>query len=201
VRCCRIGLTLLLLAMALVSCSWFTREERGAIKGHIVRAQGSYPIKGARISIEGTDIVAWSDTAGDFVVDGVPIGVHSAHARARWFHDAFKEDILVQAHDTSLVVFALQHILTGDIEGTVSDAETDVPLGFANVVVKGTGLGAFSKPDGRYLIRKVPVGTHTVVVRMMKYKRQEVDNIKVSQDQVTHLELKMVRDSTETLSE
>ncbi len=66
--------------------------------------------------------------------------------------------------------FALE---TGSIYGTVTDKDTGMPLGFANVVIVGTKLGGMALSDGTYCIIGVPVGSHTVKAMMMGYKAAE----------------------------
>ncbi len=51
---------------------------------------------------------------------------------------------------------------TGRITGLVTDAATGAALGEVQVYVPGTGLGALTRPDGRFLILNVPPGERTV---------------------------------------
>jgi iron complex outermembrane receptor protein len=50
---------------------------------------------------------------------------------------------------------------TGTIIGTVTDQD-GVAIAGAQVQIAGTNLGAVTDPQGRYALRGVPVGTHTV---------------------------------------
>lgn len=58
---------------------------------------------------------------------------------------------------------------TGTIQGSVTDAESGSPVQGARVSVEGTGIGAGTGGDGRYVLRNVPAGTRTVRVSMLGY--------------------------------
>ena len=58
---------------------------------------------------------------------------------------------------------------TGTISGKVTERGGREPVGFANVIVLGTRQGAQSADDGTFVIRGVPVGTHTVRAAVLGY--------------------------------
>ncbi|MCG6954789.1 MAG: carboxypeptidase-like regulatory domain-containing protein, partial [Gemmatimonadetes bacterium] len=51
---------------------------------------------------------------------------------------------------------------TGAITGTVVSNQTGEPLSAVQVSVEGTGLGALTQANGKFLILRVPAGTYTV---------------------------------------
>jgi TonB-dependent SusC/RagA subfamily outer membrane receptor len=51
---------------------------------------------------------------------------------------------------------------TGAVTGTVVSAQSGEPLSSAQVSLEGTGLGALTQSNGRFLILRVPAGTYTV---------------------------------------
>ncbi len=59
---------------------------------------------------------------------------------------------------------------TGSIQGRVTDARTGEPIPGANVVIRGTQIGAATDLNGRYTIARVPVGTHTLEARFVGYR-------------------------------
>lgn len=65
--------------------------------------------------------------------------------------------------------FAQEHL----VSGTVIDAETDGPLPGANIVVKGTTLGATSDSDGQYEV-EAPSAQDTLVFSFVGYETQEI---------------------------
>ena len=68
------------------------------------------------------------------------------------------------------VAFSVMAGTTGKIAGTVRDAQTGEPLIGANVVLKGTGMGAATDMDGYFYIINVPIGEYTVEVSMIGYQ-------------------------------
>ena len=64
----------------------------------------------------------------------------------------------------------------GQIVGQVVDAATLRPLAGVQVFIGGSGFGALTRADGRYLILNVPVGAHTVTAERigMETETQQV---------------------------
>jgi len=60
----------------------------------------------------------------------------------------------------------------GDIEGTVTDKETEGPLGGATVTVEGTGWSASTEDDGSYSISDVEAGTYDITTSKSGYINQ-----------------------------
>ena len=65
--------------------------------------------------------------------------------------------LALQLHETSA---AVADSATGAIDGVVVDGECGGPVGYANIWVRGTKLGAMSDSLGRFSITPVPTGTH-----------------------------------------
>lgn len=62
----------------------------------------------------------------------------------------------------------------GSITGKVSDAATGEILPGASLVIKGTTQGTTTDFDGRFLLRRVPVGEQVLVIRYLGYETREV---------------------------
>ena len=62
---------------------------------------------------------------------------------------------------------------TGSISGTVTNAVTDRPLAGVRILVMGSTLQGVTDNGGNYLIRQVPVGSHTLRVLSVGYNRVE----------------------------
>jgi hypothetical protein len=58
----------------------------------------------------------------------------------------------------------------GRINGVLRDADTGEPLLFANVSLKGTGIGAASDNSGYYIITNIPQGNYTMLVSIIGYQ-------------------------------
>jgi len=76
--------------------------------------------------------------------------------------------------------FAQDEPRFGRITGTVIDATTKEPIVGANVVILGTSLGASTDPDGRFDIRRVPVGTVGVRASLIGYLPTTVTDLVVT---------------------
>lgn len=72
-------------------------------------------------------------------------------------------------------VFLAQSLMaTVTIKGTVTDKSTKDGLPGANVIFKGTSIGAATNLDGVYIIRNAPAGEQTVVVTYLGYVTRSV---------------------------
>jgi outer membrane receptor protein involved in Fe transport len=80
---------------------------------------------------------------------------------------------------------------TGTISGTVYSAKNGQPLAYANVIIMGTNLGAMSLNDGKFTIKGVPAGRHTVKAMMMGYKAMEKENVVVDAGKDTPLDFRL----------
>ena len=73
----------------------------------------------------------------------------------------------------------------GTILGTVVDAESGDPLPGASVQVVGTSIGAATDAEGRYRLRRVPVGPQTITVSYLGFQSAEA-TVEVSSEARTH---------------
>ncbi|MEJ2636575.1 MAG: TonB-dependent receptor [Calditrichia bacterium] len=80
---------------------------------------------------------------------------------------------------------------TGKIAGQVKDAQTMEPLIGANVVVEGTTLGAATDADGTFYIINVPPGNYTLGIYMIGYENVKLQNLSVSVNRTSTVEIKM----------
>jgi len=65
-------------------------------------------------------------------------------------------------------------VSNGTIEGVIRDSQTGDPLPGANVMIVKTSLGASTDPEGRFVIRNVSPGTHTVRAAYVGYLQKSV---------------------------
>lgn len=77
---------------------------------------------------------------------------------------------------------------TGKIAGRVLD-DRKQPLFGVNVIVVGAPLGAASDDAGRFTIVNIPAGTYTVRASLLGYRSVVTEDIAVSADQTTRLDL------------
>ena len=87
-----------------------------------------------------------------------------------------KRAILLLGLAALLLVFcgtAAAVAATGYINGIVADAKTGEGLAGANVLVVGTGKGAVTDLNGRFLIVSLPPGSYTIRATFIGYKTEE----------------------------
>jgi len=108
--------------------------------------------------------------------------------------------ILLFALYTCVVLLGALHPLaagnTGKIKGNITDAETGQPIIGANIYLENTIQGAASDLKGNYLILNVRPGTYTLIARVVGYKIYRVENVRVSIDLTTTIDVTM---STEVI--
>jgi len=87
---------------------------------------------------------------------------------------------------------------TGKIAGRVTDASTGEGLLMANVIVENSIMGAATDREGEYYIINLSPGIYTLIVRMMGYGTQRVENIRVSVGLTTRMDFELESAVVET---
>ncbi|MBM4160361.1 MAG: TonB-dependent receptor [Ignavibacteria bacterium] len=86
---------------------------------------------------------------------------------------------------------------TGKIAGTVRDKQTGEALVGANIIVKGTTLGAASDENGFYYILRVPPGTFELQFSMVGYRITTVRGVRVQIDLTSEINVQLEQKSVE----
>jgi len=86
---------------------------------------------------------------------------------------------------------------TGKIAGRIIDAETEEPLPFVNIVVINTDLGTTTNEDGYYSILNIPPGKYRLRATYIGYKAVTVNDVNVSIDFTTNIDIRMVSTALE----
>ena len=73
----------------------------------------------------------------------------------------------------ALAFVTVPHLGAQQITGRVLDQTSGQPLAAVQVFIAGSGVGALSQQNGRYLLLNVPVGTHTISAQLIGYGGQE----------------------------
>jgi len=63
---------------------------------------------------------------------------------------------------------------SGQVRGVVADSASGEALAGANVRLEGTGLGASTALDGKYVITRIPPGTYTLSVKYIGYVSKHI---------------------------
>ena len=88
-----------------------------------------------------------------------------------------------------LLTPALVAAQSGRIAGRIVDGTSARPIAGAHVSTEHETAATFSSIDGGFLLRSVPSGTHSVIVRMVGYGTKTVTGVVVANDSVTQLEV------------
>ena len=88
------------------------------------------------------------------------------------------------------VVAAPAQAQTGVIQGQVLDGASRRPLGNAQVLVEGTGIGQLTNSSGNFLLLNVPSGEQTVQVTLIGYGETE-QAVTVSPGQTTSIDIEL----------
>ncbi|MFQ6113331.1 MAG: TonB-dependent receptor domain-containing protein [bacterium] len=81
---------------------------------------------------------------------------------------------------------------TGNLSGTVLDANTGSPLPGVNIILKGTVLGTSTNLDGEFNLSGISSGTYSVMASMIGYKIKTFNNVKIFPDNTTILDFRLV---------
>ena len=95
---------------------------------------------------------------------------------------------------TACLVFIAGNVMaqtTGKIAGRIVDKATGEPLFGANVLIKGTQLGAASDASGEFYILNLHPGEFTVEARMIGYKTHEVSGVRISVNRTARFDIEM----------
>ncbi len=79
---------------------------------------------------------------------------------------------------------------TGQVVGTVSDADNGERLPSANIQIDSTAMGAISDLEGRYRLRNIPVGDQTILFSYIGYRSERVP-VTVTRDTSIKLDVKL----------
>lgn len=86
---------------------------------------------------------------------------------------------------------------TGKISGKIIDRETGEPIIGANIIIVGTTKGAAADVEGNYFIINIPPGNYTLKSSSIGYSEQIIENVRVSVDQTTGLDISLSEESVQ----
>jgi large repetitive protein len=156
----------------------------GSISGRVTDEVTGNPIVMAEIRLSGMCYNVWyTDSAGFYMTDTVPVGVYIVTANAMGYYSETYPDsvVVIDGQNTPNINFALIPMGgggTGSISGTVTDGETGLPISMAHVVAYGDsghhcgGYAAWTDSAGYYTIQNVAAGQYYVGAHKCGYQDQ-----------------------------
>jgi TonB family protein len=176
--------------------------ERAVMNGQLLDVNNR-PCPNIRVKLSGTPLETITDENGRFSFDTLVTNPrYEVFAQDGW---ALKPNHLRNKQENGVSLlrlnFDLQYLLaTGykPVRGKVT-TEDGEPLIGATILLKGTPRGTVTDVDGSYEIA-VPPGNHTIVCSYTGYESSEIENVAVTKDKATKLDIKM-NESDQMLSE
>ncbi len=86
---------------------------------------------------------------------------------------------------------------TGKLSGRITDSRSGEGLPFVNIIVENTNSGAASDIDGYYSILNLRPGFYTVKVSAIGFQSKTIENVKISIDLTTKIDLELSEASIE----
>lgn len=99
-----------------------------------------------------------------------------------------------------LFAFTLMSFSTlaqGIIRGKITNPVNNQPVGFANVLILGTELGAISDENGNYEVQNVPPGLYNVRASFVGYKTSTAFEVQVTLARPVQLDFSLSEDASE----
>ena len=85
----------------------------------------------------------------------------------------------------------------GIIRGKITNSVNNQPIGFANVLILNTDLGAISDENGNYEIQNVPPGLYNIRASFVGYKSSTQFEIQVTLARPVQLDFNLSEDASE----
>lgn len=86
--------------------------------------------------------------------------------------------------------------IRGELKGFVYEEENGFVIPLASVALLGTTLGSVTNEYGFYLVRKIPLGTYTLVARCVGYEEFR-QSVTISSDKIESLVIRLAKKSYE----
>lgn len=140
----------------------FLQLSRGSIAG-VAILEGASNHSGILISIEGTNYTAITNSNGNYLIQGIPVGRYNLMASKSGYDDATVSGVVVNTNKTTNLSPITLNFIPGEIRGVALKKDK---TNHANIHVYLEGhsyLDAFTDLDGNFTIKDVPAGTYSLV--------------------------------------
>lgn len=86
-----------------------------------------------------------------------------------------------------IYILARPTLPEGTLQGEVYEKGDRTPIVGANVIVKNSTVGTVTDNNGRFKLKSMAPGTHTIIISMMGYKKEELDVI-INQGEASNID-------------
>jgi outer membrane receptor protein involved in Fe transport len=106
--------------------------------------------------------------------------------------------IIILVMSTTSQALGAPKVREAEITGKLVDSETGEPVVGAAVQVAETAIGALSDVDGNFVVRRVPLGKHTLVVKCVGYANLSVEGVEVGEKGSARMDLVLTPETVQS---
>ena len=168
-----------------------TEGELGAIVGTVTDAVTTNPIVGAIVDLNGT--TQTTNASGYYEFATVFPGTYTLICTADGYYDGEEESIVLSGQTTT-TDFAMDPYLFGALDGTVTDADTGLPLIGAEINAISDGGYAYdtvTNNDGYYFFVDVVAETYDVFCSFPNYPTEVVEDVLIEDGLTTTVDFQL----------
>lgn len=184
-------LVLVVWSLALPAALAAQDTTRVVIEGKLLSNATGQPVSGARIALEELELLAFSDSAGLFVLSGLPLGRYTLSIRADGFRTAEGDFNVMRSGAFTVRLDPLDshsNRVYGQLRGIVRDRGSERGLESAQVSLSSLSRTALTDTRGRFSFREVPPGSVEMTVQNLGYETR-TDTVVVAPGQLVTIEV------------
>ena len=92
---------------------------------------------------------------------------------------------------SAAIIVSAQQVSAQQIRGRITETATNQPIPGASVIIDGAYIGVTAAADGTFVLNNVPVGTYTVSVTMLSYKKFTSETLIIGASTVIELNVEL----------
>ena len=156
----------------------------GTLRGSVTSTFGE-AVANARVETSPASSVVLTDSAGQFVIEGINAGEYTVTAKLATFRNETLT-VTVAANQTTQAVFSLEPRASslGSLSGTLLDAVSNQPIASASITTNPPSVALITNAAGQFAIDSLATGNYTLIVEKFGYAPDSVA-VAVQEDKTT----------------
>ena len=156
----------------------------GTLRGSVTNTFGQ-AVANARVETSPASSVVLTDSAGQFVIEGINAGEYTVTAKLATFRNETLT-VTVAANQTTQAVFSLEPRASslGNLSGTLLDAVSNQPIASASITTNPPSVALITNAAGQFAIDSLATGNYTLIVEKFGYAPDSVA-VAVQEDKTT----------------
>ena len=156
----------------------------GTLRGSVTDTFGE-AVANARVETSPASSVVLTDSAGQFVIEGINAGEYTVTAKLATFRNETLT-VTVAANQTTQAVFSLEPRASslGSLSGTLLDAISNQPVASASITTNPPSVALITNAAGQFAIDSLATGNYTLIVEKFGYAPDSVA-VAVQEDKTT----------------